>query len=129
MALVGGYLPGIFVSVLTQIIYGLFIPDSALICGLLGASFQWLLLGGPQLEYVEDTARLMAGNDKTVFFICTVVLIIALNIIDKIITILVACGIYRFIPIKIRETLWNSNWKQTPISAKERKDITQNIKH
>lgn len=164
MALVWGYLPGILVSVLTQIIYGFFIPDSvcyaligvfvairasvfvqnekkdfkklicfiadsALICGLLGASFQWLLLEGPQLEYVEDTARLMAGNDKTVFFIGTVVLIIALNIIDKIITILVACGIYRFIPVKIRETLWNSNWKQTPISVKERKEITQNIKH
>ena len=105
-----------------------FILDSAFISGVLGALFQWLLLEKPQLNYINDTARLMGGSSEKNFVIAMIILVITLNVIDKSISVLAAYGLYRLVPQDLRMIMWNSRWKQTPLSNKERKEIVQNSK-
>ncbi|RKM62824.1 HD domain-containing protein [Butyrivibrio sp. XB500-5] len=105
-----------------------FILDSAFMSGVLGALFQWLLLEKPQLNYINDTARLMGGSSEKNFVIAMIILVITLNVIDKSISVLAAYGLYRLVPQDLRMIMWNSRWKQTPLSNKERKEIVQNSK-
>lgn len=163
MSFVWGGLPGLVVAVLSNIIFGFFMPDSlcytllgvfvalraavyigeekrdykktfcfiadtSLICGILGTCIQWFLIGEPQLDYVNLTARKMAGSDFKLYILYSAVLIISLSLLDKIIAFSVAYGLYKIVPPKSREKMWNSRWKQTPIPAKEKKEIVQAVK-
>ncbi|MBR4670599.1 MAG: HD domain-containing protein [Butyrivibrio sp.] len=160
MSFVWGPLSGILVAVLTNIIYGFFIPDSicysligvyvairatyfiirdnktiknliffiiesALVSGLFGIAIQWLLLGEPQLEYISETARLMAGMDEKRYVIASFILVIGLNFVDKLITVMVAYGMYKLVPVEKRTQYRISKWKQTPLTNAQRKEITQ----
>ncbi len=104
------------------------IADLAVLTGAMGTLLQWLLLGEPQFAYVADTARLMAGDNKTMQFFSSLLLVIGLNLVDKAVSVTISIILYRIFPEKSRIKLWNSRWKQTPLSNSEIKDITSDKK-
>ncbi len=57
------------------------IADLASITGGLGAVLQWLIMGQPQYQTVSDTATLMAGDNKILFFISSVILVMGFNFV------------------------------------------------
>ncbi len=163
ISFVWGYLPGITVAVLTNVIYSfldanslyfallgviiairadrymygakksvgkfiLMIVDMAILTGGIGALFQWIILGKPQFVYVSDTAGIMAGDNNTAFLAYALLLTIGLNVVDKGISSIFSILVYHIIPEKIREKLWNSGWRQSPLSNSEVKEITANKK-
>lgn len=163
ISFVWGYLPGITVAVLTNVIYSFFdanslyfallgviiairadrymygakksvgkfilmIVDMAILTGGIGVLFQWIILGKPQFAYVSDTAGIMAGDNNAAFIAGALLLTIGLNAVDKGISSILSIFIYHIIPEKDREKLWNSGWRQSPLSNSEIKDITSNKK-
>ncbi|MCR5831824.1 MAG: HD domain-containing protein [Lachnospiraceae bacterium] len=95
----------------------------ALISGVLGTAFQWIILGGPQFRDVSDSARLMSESGAGYFFAAMLVNT-GLNLIDKAVTTglaVVACAI---IPERIRKILADTGWKQKPLSSAEIKEAS-----
>ncbi len=95
----------------------------ALICGGLGAIFEWLLAGQPEYEYITDAIQRISqfrGMDPFAVFIA---LNICLNIVDKGVSLLIGLLVLHFIPEDKKQALRDSIWKQRPLSPKEIKDI------
>ena len=96
----------------------------AFIGGGLGTVFQWLLLKGPQFEDVAQTAKIVAKGSETGYFFTAMLLNVVLNLLDKSITTGIGVALIYIMPAHMREEIYNSGWKQRPLSDKERKDIT-----
>ena len=94
----------------------LLITLCALLGGCLGMLIQWALIGGPQFEEVSTVARMLSGMTGMSYFTATLILSTVLNLVDKGITVSLALIIFRFIPEKVKQGLWDSSWKQKPLS-------------
>ncbi len=103
------------------------ITDLALITGLVGTSLQWLLLGEPMYPFVSDTAKLMAGDNKALYFFSSFLLVIGFNFLEKGLSVLTALGAYRVIPKQKRRVFRNSRWRQAPLTRAEIREIRTNI--
>ncbi len=98
----------------------LFVAELALIAGVLGMLFQWLLIGQPQFEDVFDAAEKIAGTNSGPSFIFSATIVnYGLNIVDKTLTCIIAFTILHFIPQKVKTDIWNSGWKQKPLTDNE----------
>lgn len=104
------------------------IGDLALISGVVGTIFQWLLLGQPMLAYVSENARLLSGDNEKLFFLSSMLIVMALNIVDKGISVIVALAIYMIMPEAVRKHLWNSKWRQKALTKEDIKAIRLNAK-
>jgi HD-GYP domain-containing protein (c-di-GMP phosphodiesterase class II) len=92
------------------------------ISGSLGTIFQWMLFKGPQFDYVAELAVYFSGNrNDTSFFIWSLGLIIALNIVDKGISVLISALAFHFIPENVRQSFFNCSFRQTPLKAEDLK--------
>ncbi len=99
--------------------------------GVFGNILQWMLLGGPQLKVVEETAMAITGTSnagtlKTTrvgFFLASMIVNIIVNLIDKGGTVLLAALAFYLIPSERRTRIWNSGWRQKPLSYEETKAI------
>lgn len=96
-----------------------FVIVVSIICGVLGTSFQWILKGQPQFEYVSDITKVLAGDNKLKFFTYSMLLIVGLNIVDKGFCITVAAALTRIIPLEIRKVLKTGGLKQKPLTKAE----------
>ena len=97
----------------------------ALISGGLGALIQLILLGQPQFDSLKATADLIfsgGGPDPLLSFF---LLNIALNFVDKAISLLAALLLIRFIPKEKRELLGIFGWKQKPRTDDELKEFSK----
>jgi response regulator RpfG family c-di-GMP phosphodiesterase len=99
------------------------IADLAIITGGLGAVLQWLIMGQPQYQTVSDTATLMAGDNKILFFISSVILVMGFNFVEKGVSVLMALFISNIIPKKTRQRLRDSMWMQAPLSKADIREI------
>ncbi len=105
----------------------LFIVLLALIGGGLGTGIQWVLTGGPYLLDVADVAHYIAGEGGLYALMC-VLLSIGVDIADKTISVAFAFLIYKAVPKRIRDELWNSNWRQRPMSIEEVEHLDKTAK-
>ena len=98
------------------------IPLLSLLSGVLGMIFQWVLLGHPQFSDVAQTAKLISESGFG-FFLASMFVNIGINLIDKTIAVAAAYLVYRLIPDYICDGLWNSGWKQKPLTLEEMKSV------
>jgi response regulator RpfG family c-di-GMP phosphodiesterase len=104
------------------------IGDLALISGVVETIFQWLLVGQPMLPYVIENARLLSGDNERLFFLSSMMIVMALNIVDKGISVIIALAIYMIMPEVVRKHLWNSKWRQKALTKEDIKAIRLNAK-
>ncbi len=104
------------------------VGELAVISGVIGTVFQWLLLGEPVLSYVADNARSIAGDNNSLFFLVSMFIITALNIVDKGASVAIALAMYLIMPKSVRKHLWESKWRQNPLSKEELNKLKLNIK-
>ena len=104
------------------------VGELALFSGVVGTTFQWLLLGKPMLDYVAENARAISGENDSLFFLSSMLVVTALNLVDKGVSVAAALAVYLIMPETVRKHLWNSKWRQTPLSKDEVKQIRLNIK-
>lgn len=141
-AIIGGYLPGIFVGFVTNLLKGftdttsiyyaalnvlisvaatylagrgwlkrvwsavLFAICLALIGGGLGGILPWLLNGFPTYGFIND---------------------LGIDALDKLISVAIVFVILRFIPDRLKHSLYFKLWRQTPLTVDEEKEV-KNIK-
>ncbi len=103
-----------------------FVIVLALIGGVLGTLFQWILLGDNQFDDVVDAATSFSNNANIPYFLASVLINIGLNFVDKGICSFVVGAVAYFIPREYVIGIWNSGWKQRPLSNEE---IADNKKH
>ena len=103
-----------------------FIIVLALIGGVLGTSFQWILLGDNQFDDVADAATSFSNNANIPYFLSSVLINIGLNFVDKGICAFIVGAAAYFIPRKYVIGIWNCGWKQRPLTNEE---ISDNKKH
>ncbi len=85
--------------------------------GLIGITFQWLLLGGPQFTDVAETAAMLSQHRSgPLYFIAALFINLLLNLIDKGISIAVALFGVRLVPESVRRQIMDSKWHQKPLS-------------
>ncbi len=101
-----------------------FVGVAALISGGLGALIQWALLGGPQLSAVAQAAQAIGDGGFASFLIVN----IGLNFVDKAISFLAALGLVLLIPKDKRRRIWNSGWRQRPLSERELRALNEKRK-
>ncbi len=110
-----------------RVLYGLLLAlIFAVISGGLGALIQILLLGQPQFDSMKATADLIfssGGPDPLLSFFF---LNIALNFVDKAISLGAAYLLIHFIPKEKRELLNIFGWKQKPRSDEELREFSKN---
>ncbi len=99
------------------------IIELAVVAGVLGITFQLLLLGQSQFDYVTETATIMAGGNKYLYYWFLILIVVALNLVDKTISVIIAIAIYNLIPVEFKNGIWNSSWKQRPLSKSETSNI------
>ncbi len=102
--------------------------DLAIITGILGTAFQWLLLGEPQYAYVTDTAGILAGRNKTLLFLASMLLVICFNFIDKSLSVVLSLFLYHLMPEKMKIQLKHSRWFQKPLTKEEVKKIGSSMR-
>lgn len=95
----------------------------ALISGGLGSVIQILLLGHPQFIEVTQASEFLSNRIGLNFYIDFVIINICLNLIDKTISTLVVIGVYKFIPKKSLDKIWEAGWQQRPLSPADMKRI------
>ncbi len=165
-AAVGGYLPGIIVGYLTNIINmyadtanayyavinamlailaayladkGFFksflssvrtIPLFALIGGAVSSVITYLIYGFGLGEGISAPfAKTLLDNGVFNVFWAQFISDIALDIIDKAITVAIVYVLIRVIPEKIKKDIIPTFWKQTPLTKDEQNEATQNSAH
>ena len=87
--------------------------------GVLGICMQWILLKGPQFNDVAQTAGVLFGTRGVSYFFGTLLISFILNFVDKGISAGMAVLSLRFVPDKVRDAIWRSYWKQTPLTSEE----------
>ena len=106
---------------------GLWLAISA-IAGVLGIIFQWLLMGGPQFEDVAKASQTLGGENVAACFMYSAIFSIALNMVDKGVSIALALLALWFVPAERKEEIRNSKWRQKPLSKIESKAIRKQSK-
>ncbi len=167
-AVLGGYLPGIAVGYLNNIINmqgnpgnayyvvlstliaasgtwlsrkGFFdrigkailtIPIFAFLGGVLGSILTWLLYGFGMGEGISAPfARALLDSGRLSVFWAQMISDIAIDLVDKGITVLLVFFILKLIPERLKPGLWLTGWRQAPLSADTlsaaRKSITRSF--
>ena len=163
-AVLGGYLPGIFVGYLNNIINmrgnpgnayyvvlstmiaacgswfgrkGYFdkfhkaivtIPVFAFIGGVLGSILTYLLYGYGMGEGISAPfARALLESGKLSVFWAQMTSDVAIDLIDKGITVVLVFFIIRLIPEETRKDLWMTGWRQTPLTRDALLDVKNNV--
>ena len=162
-AVLGGYLPGIFVGYLNNIINmrgnpgnayyvvlstmiaacgtffgrkGYFdkfrkaiitIPVFAFIGGVLGSILTYLLYGYGMGEGISAPfAKALLESGKLNVFWAQMFSDVAIDIVDKAITVVLAFLIIKAIPAKLKPGLWLTGWRQAPLSDDVLKEAKKN---
>ncbi len=163
VAAVGGYLPGIIVGYLTNIVNmtadptngyysvlstmiaasgaflaerGFFkkfwkalltVPVFAFIGGALGSILTYLLYGFGMGEGISApfAQRLLAEGQLTVFQ-AQMISDVALDLIDKLITVVCVFFVIKLIPERLQKSLRLTGWRQFPLSDEARKKVHKN---
>ncbi len=94
----------------------------ALLGGGLGLLFQYMLLGHPQFEDIEQAAETLSETTGLGVFSCALIMNVGLNLVDKAISAGIAFLILRILPEKLKKTIRYAGWKQTPLSREELKE-------
>ena len=90
------------------------------IAGVFGTLFQWMLFKGPQFEYVSELAVYFSGHSKDIsFFIWSFGFILALNLIDKGLSVFISAIVFHFIPEDVRHSFLNCSFRQTPLKTED----------
>ncbi|MCR4955400.1 MAG: HD domain-containing protein [Lachnospiraceae bacterium] len=84
---------------------------------------QMVLYGELSETVASTTAKAMSGNNMAAFYVLALILTIGLNALDKILAIAISFAIYAAIPQKLKDGLFNSKWRQKPLSFDEIKKI------
>ena len=90
-----------------------------LISGVMGIIFQWVLTGGPQFADVAKTAEVFSANTGLGLFSCSMIINIGLNLVDKVLSGLMAFPVVKFFPEELRGIIRKSGWKQKPLTDEE----------
>ncbi|MBR6486370.1 MAG: hypothetical protein IKT17_06730, partial [Lachnospiraceae bacterium] len=162
-AILGGYLPGIVVGYLNNIINmsgnpgnayyvvlstmiaasatylgarGYFkkftkalltIPVFAFIGGVLGSVLTYLLYGFGMGEGISASfARSLLESGRLSVFWAQMTSDVAIDIVDKTITVILAYIIMKLIPDRIKPCLWLTGWRQAPLSRDALKAVRKN---
>ncbi|MCR5337229.1 MAG: HD domain-containing protein [Lachnospiraceae bacterium] len=95
----------------------------ALIGGLAGSILTWFLYGfasggatTPFALYLHETA----GLPKFAAQLCAD---FSIDLLDKFVTVLLACGLFQIVPKKYRETLLFDGWQQKPLNKETKKAV------
>lgn len=163
-AILGGYLPGILVGYLNNIINmqgnpgnayyvvlstmiaasgtylaqkGYFnrfakalltIPVFAFIGGALGSILTYLLYGYGMGEGISAPfARALLEKGTLSVFWAQMTSDIAIDLVDKAITVVLVFMILKLIPDKYKPCLWVTGWRQTPLSSEAMKAVRKNV--
>ncbi len=102
----------------------LYVLITSFIGGILGSFLQLALLGQPQFEEVNTASGLMSAHTHINFYICFLLINFALNSIDKGLATAIVLAMLRFIPAQSKLDIWNSGWKQRPLTKAEIKNFT-----
>ncbi len=163
-AVLGGYLPGIFVGYLNNIInmrgnpgnayyvvlstmiaasgawFGrkgyfdkigkavLTIPVFAFIGGVFGSILTYLLYGFGMGEGISAPfARMLLDSGVLNVFWAQLLSDVAIDLVDKGITVLAVFTILKLIPDRIKPGLWLTGWRQAPLSREALNDARKNL--
>ena len=102
-----------------------FILAASFIGGGLGALVQLALLGEPQFEAVKAASDALSGALGSGRFLSFLAVNIGLNLVDKTISACVALFAARLIPEERRRAVWNSGWRQAPLSEREIREFRE----
>ena len=100
----------------------LYILIVSFIGGTLGTVFQWILIGDNQFQNISETAESISAITGWSYFAASMVANLGLNLVDKTVCVLVVLGVSRFIPKEELLSIWNSGWRQKPLSKEEIKN-------
>lgn len=162
-AILGGYLPGIFVGYLNNIINmqgnpgnayyvvlstmiaasgaylgtkGWFdkfwkalctVPIFAFIGGCLGSVLTYLLYGFGMGEGISASfAKDLLASGKLSVFWAQMISDVAIDFVDKGITVILVFVILKLIPERLKPGLWLTGWRQAPLSNEARMDARHN---
>jgi HD-GYP domain-containing protein (c-di-GMP phosphodiesterase class II) len=103
----------------------LFVGLLALIGGVVGTAFQWLLLGGIQFPFMAETANSVSGSVPVLNYLVSMLFILAINIVDKGIAVVAAFLMIHLIPKETRRKIRTSGWKQAPLALDEIRTINR----
>ncbi|MCR5507436.1 MAG: HD domain-containing protein [Lachnospiraceae bacterium] len=160
----GGYLPGIFVGYLNNIInlrgnpgnayyvvlstliaasgsyfgrkgyfkkFGkslLTIPVFAFIGGVLGSILTYLLYGYGMGEGISAPfARVLLKRGSLSIFWAQMLSDVAIDLVDKTLTVLLVFAILKMIPERLKPGLWLTGWRQAPLSDEAQLDARHNV--
>ncbi|MCR4691933.1 MAG: HD domain-containing protein [Lachnospiraceae bacterium] len=163
-AVLGGYLPGIVVGYLNNIInmggnpgnayyvvlstliaacgayfgrkgyfkkFGkalLTVPVFAFIGGVLGSVLTFLLYGYGMGEGISAPfARALLESGKLNVFWAQMISDVAIDLVDKLITVILAFFLIKLIPDHLKPGLWLTGWRQAPLSEAALNDARHNI--
>ncbi|MBO6214719.1 MAG: HD domain-containing protein [Lachnospiraceae bacterium] len=96
------------------------------ITGVMGALYQWVLMGSPQYSILEEAAEALAYALEWKVLPVFVLLNTGINIIDKAVSVIVTLILLRLIPGEKSDELRNSKWKQSPLSKEEQAELRNN---
>ncbi|MCR5746880.1 MAG: HD domain-containing protein, partial [Lachnospiraceae bacterium] len=102
-----------------KINYLFYIINLALIGGFLGAAIQLVLIDSPRFITVEETSGYLSEMTGMGPFMSSLVVLIALNLVDKGLSVLTAVIIIHLIPKDIKDAVWRSVWKQRPLPTED----------
>ncbi len=94
----------------------------AVISGGLSTMYQWTLLGENQFHYATDTASAITAATGWNMVLTSAFVNIALNFVDKSLATVIVCAVGYFIPREYVKKLWDSGWKQRPLTPEEIKN-------
>lgn len=91
------------------------------VSGIATALIQWGLLGGPQNHSVRALMETVGMSWQIPEFLLFILLNIALNILDKSLSLGITLLLLRIVPKSVRDLIKNSGWRQKPLSYEEKK--------
>jgi len=104
------------------------IPVFAFIGGVLGSILTYLLYGYGMGEGISAPfAKKLLENGTLNVFWAQMTSDIAIDLIDKAITVLVVFFVIKLIPAKIIPDLWTTGWRQAPLSNEALSDAKRNV--
>ncbi|MBQ9333136.1 MAG: HD domain-containing protein [Lachnospiraceae bacterium] len=98
----------------------------SIVSGVMGTVFQWMLIGGLQFAYVSQAVDALAGQSAVGSFFAAVLISTLVNIVDKGVLTMIAVFMLMLIPTDIRDGIYNSSWRQKPLSLREISEIRGN---
>ncbi len=107
----------------------LFICGIAFIGGVIGSQVSWFLYGAPSdtpmMRFlVNDISKRFGVGEYAAFTLASY----AFDVIDKAISVVLALGLSKMVPAKLRPHLELTGWLQKPLTAEEQKSVQKNLR-